>query len=381
MKSPFELILDAAKGIASSGKSAITRVLNTDVGQITGNQQINSTKTGIAANTVIGLPKATLTTAKDMFQSITRTGVGVGGDVANVFKAPSERTYEFQPKGKIQTAVFGNEPVKTLAMRVADGERAISDSPFAQKYNLDKAALPIAFGGTIGSSFLDLFPGTAGKGKFIKQIAEETSELGIRTLLKNNAKNLTDDAINKLTPILAQSKDPKFIEKTLGSIVMPKDVPIPLSNRMGPRDSIVKPSLADEAIVAAERKVNGLPPLPKQSNVSVPSMRPATPEEAATRYFTEIIDPEIKQGKATIIGADNLKDHFGKDYNDANHPIYSKASFQLYEKALKENPDPVVRLTGGGPGSGKTELINQNIAKDFKGVIYDSNLSKTDFCG
>lgn len=105
---------------------------------------------------------------------------------------------------------------------------------------------------------------------------------------------------------------------------------------------------------------------------------PSTPEIAAKQYYNAKISPNIAAGQATIIGADDLKDYYGKDYNDKNHPIYSKAAFDLYQQALKENPDPTVRLTGGGPGSGKTELINNNISKDFKGTIYDSNLSNYD---
>lgn len=93
---------------------------------------------------------------------------------------------------------------------------------------------------------------------------------------------------------------------------------------------------------------------------------------AAERYQKEV----IKKGEATVIGADNLKDHFGKDYNDNNHPIYSQAATKLYTRALTENTDPGVVFTGGGPGSGKSELL-VNHAKEagFKGIIYDSNFS------
>ncbi len=98
---------------------------------------------------------------------------------------------------------------------------------------------------------------------------------------------------------------------------------------------------------------------------------------AADRYYREKIQPAIESDKAIVISADDLKDHFGLDYNDHNHPVYSKAAFQIYERALKENTDKTVVLTGGGPASGKTELIVKGlINRGFKGIIYDSNMAK-----
>lgn len=105
------------------------------------------------------------------------------------------------------------------------------------------------------------------------------------------------------------------------------------------------------------------------------SEMPKTPEDAASVYWEKEIAPAMEAGKPTIIGADNLKDYFGKDYDDANHKLYSQAAFLLYERALKENHDDVV-FTGGGPGSGKTEILVDQIAESgFKGIVYDSNMS------
>lgn len=102
----------------------------------------------------------------------------------------------------------------------------------------------------------------------------------------------------------------------------------------------------------------------------------AVAKKLTDTYWNEVIEPAIKKDEAVVIGADDLKDYFGNDYNDNNHPAYSKAAFMLYEKALKEVKDPDVVLTGGGPASGKTELIvNLLRSSGHKGIIYDSNMS------
>lgn len=98
--------------------------------------------------------------------------------------------------------------------------------------------------------------------------------------------------------------------------------------------------------------------------------------KAADKYWNYSIQPVLNEGKGIVIGGDQLKDFFGKDYNDNNHPIYSQAANKLYERALKENPNDMVIFTGGGAASGKTELIIKSILnKGFNGIIYDSNLS------
>lgn len=103
---------------------------------------------------------------------------------------------------------------------------------------------------------------------------------------------------------------------------------------------------------------------------------PKSSEEALSRYYDAKLANDVKEGKAVSIGADDMKDHFNNDYNDENHPTYSKASYQTYEKLLNELPGKKVALTGGGAGVGKTEIIVDRL-KDGGDVnlIYDSNLS------
>lgn len=111
----------------------------------------------------------------------------------------------------------------------------------------------------------------------------------------------------------------------------------------------------------------GTPEAPKAPVV------PSSPEEAATTYWQDKVQPMIDQGDPIMIGADDLKAHFGGDYSTENHPIYSKAAFDLYKRAMSESDNPDVAIFGGGPGSGKTELLGTTLkTAGFDGVVYDS---------
>ena len=119
----------------------------------------------------------------------------------------------------------------------------------------------------------------------------------------------------------------------------------------------------------------------KKDNTEKISYEQASPlaDKAVTRYWSEKIQPEIDKGEPIVIGADDLKDHFSKDYNDNNHPIYSQSAFKLFELALQKTKGDTLVLTAGGAGSGKTELVTKSLIRSgFNGIIYDSNLANYD---
>lgn len=95
----------------------------------------------------------------------------------------------------------------------------------------------------------------------------------------------------------------------------------------------------------------------------------STPEPVKTQG--EAISGQIKP---TIIDPDLLKKQ-ANDYNPANHEFYSKMAKEQYARELKTNPNPVVKFTAGGSGSGKSELVIKRIGKDFGGIIMDKTLS------
>jgi len=109
--------------------------------------------------------------------------------------------------------------------------------------------------------------------------------------------------------------------------------------------------------------------------MDVMNQRPKSPEEAAERFYKEVLADEIRARKGVLIGSDRLKDYFGKDY-DLNNRIYSKAAYMLFDKVLKESHSPVVLFTAGGPGSGKTEVLAETaLYHEIDCIIYDSTFS------
>lgn len=99
---------------------------------------------------------------------------------------------------------------------------------------------------------------------------------------------------------------------------------------------------------------------------------PETSEEATDRYWNEVIQPRIDKGEAIVIGADDLKDYFNNDYDIKRHPIYSKSANELFERAVKQSKESVVKFVAGGTGSGKSDFIVPDISEGFAGVVYDS---------
>lgn len=113
--------------------------------------------------------------------------------------------------------------------------------------------------------------------------------------------------------------------------------------------------------------------VPEEVHAETP--KPKTAEEAATRYWDEAIAPKIEKGEPVVLAGDDMKAHFGKDYDTARSDLYAKANYKNVQRAIKEVPGDFA-LLGGGPGSGKTELLTKSLlAKGFKGVLYDTTLS------
>lgn len=167
-----------------------------------------------------------------------------------------------------------------------------------------------------------------------------------------------------VTPDTAQN----IITRSKPPVMLPAPVVEP------PTQNGIVDSLYNDTPETSPTTIQGLNPK-QPTKLSVEEAAPYA-EIAATKHWDNVIAPEVKKGGAVVIGADDLKDHFGGDYNDNNYPVYSRAAFLQYERALKEDKDGTVVLTGGGPASGKSELVVKSLKRQgFKGVIYDSNLS------
>lgn len=102
---------------------------------------------------------------------------------------------------------------------------------------------------------------------------------------------------------------------------------------------------------------------------------PKTAEEAASKYWDDVIKPKIAADEPIVLSGDDMKAHFGNDYDPERSDLYAKANYQNVKRAIQEKPGDFVML-GGGPGSGKTEFLSKKIlGSGFKGILYDTTLS------
>jgi len=104
---------------------------------------------------------------------------------------------------------------------------------------------------------------------------------------------------------------------------------------------------------------------------------PTVGKTVDTKMAEKITRKQIANKEATIIDPDELK-AIAQDFNPNNHPKYAKLAERQYEVALAENPNPLVKFTAGGPGSGKGEIVLKRIKEDFDGIINDGTMAKFD---
>lgn len=184
----------------------------------------DETGLGIAKNTIFGLPSAALGVAKDLAQGFARSISSTGISIANATvgkipgvgykpSIPAPLPEDNSAGAKFHRFIYGNEDVKDLATRVVEFENTIKESPTAKKFGLDKAALPLAFGGVIGSATLDLIPGGAGEKNAVKALLKETTEEGAIKVLKNIG--FTDDVAKKFAVDFADADSDVIVKDLL----------------------------------------------------------------------------------------------------------------------------------------------------------------------
>lgn len=269
--------------------------------------------------------------------------------------------------GTLGETLLGKEPIRPLQEQTPEASRDLKSGgygPFSK---------PIAFLGTAGGPFLDLLPAGELAENAAKQLASAGTRTAVESILKESLPKLDEIAqknshfYTALTEGLAAAKTPAETHKIL------QDTSTMLKSALQANDkakSVYTP-IAERA--GETYTTRGLREPVPNPNVAPP--RPATPEIAAKVYDERVLKPAEQEGRAVVIGADDMKDYFGKDYDLKNHPTYSKAANDLVVDAAKRNPNPEVRMVAGGTGSGKSEIITKGISKDFNGVIYDSTLT------
>lgn len=154
------------------------------------NQAPADTTKGIVQNTVKGLPAATGQVAADIFHGLTRSFGSVGQTILNVVYPGADTSTITPPQndalGKKFFELFygGDQPINTLGQRIVDAQKAIETSPLAQKYGLDKFAFPLALGGVLGNTALDLTPWGGSEKQVAKEVAQTVELNATKSILE-----------------------------------------------------------------------------------------------------------------------------------------------------------------------------------------------------
>lgn len=200
--------------------------------------RISNPKTALVADTIAGIPEASVNVFKDILQgtarSLGRTGLSLMGQ--KEIPVPEDPFSK-----KVFSGIYGTEKLlKNLQGTIQDVNQEIKTSPFAQKYGLDKYSQPLAFTGVIGGTLLDLSMFRGGKiatktieeipEVFFKNVAKETDPIIIESTLKKiglddiNAKNLATElaptkTVQEAKNVLATFGESKSPENPFANIL------------------------------------------------------------------------------------------------------------------------------------------------------------------
>jgi len=172
--------------------------------------KFDQSKLGIATNTLLGIPKATVGVGKEIGQSIARNIGSAGVTVGGYLGGSEELAYNNVKSTfgqELWKNVFGTAPIRSIEDRIADAELKIKYNPVAQKTGLSKAALPLAFAGIMGSVGLDLTPFGGLEKNAVKSI-RRASKLDDAFVI---AKQLgaDDDVAKMIAPVFMETKNTK----------------------------------------------------------------------------------------------------------------------------------------------------------------------------
>ena len=283
----------------------------------------DATKAGILVNTIRGLPKATGQVVKDIGQSIARsigsTGLTVAKKIGGEEEMAAENIKSFFGQ-ELWRKTFGDEPLQSIEGRVVKAENTIKESPFAKNLGLDKFATPLAFGGIMGITALDLTPFGGLEKNAAKQILKETSVEGAFKLAKSLGAE--DDVAKVIAPIFASTKTDKEALKSLEVLKSMKGVRSLAEGaaQKGVDDitsSILKPKVnrAEYDVGYFDKKPLELPKDLEERAVSLQIKKEVLDADQA-KFLTKYTSKrgEFKGGLKEVTGTD--KAEFGKRGDD-----------------------------------------------------------------
>lgn len=160
-------------------------------------------------------------------------------------------------------AIFGNKPIKNFT---GIGNESGVQNPFLAPF--------------VGATYtaLDLWPGTAGKAKLLTTLGKETVDKEVNTILKREVRNLSDELIAEISPIIAKTTDRKEIDLILNNAIKQYKDEL--------RQSAVRPKTVQEAIVRG-----GEDNVAIQTNKALPEPTQAVQAPSKYRAGSDLINP------------------------------------------------------------------------------------------
>lgn len=292
---------------------------------------------------------------------------GVLDKVLPGVKAASEGWDSYQ--NFLKTAPAGSQPI-TYSTTDSNGNTT-------QHLNPDEAqkttTLALGFG-----------EGAGDVGDAIETIAKSQNPTQIADVIEQHFPNIPAGDVALYAPRLAQVDDAQKINDILNSA--------DLSGQIRDANPHIDKATADGISTGALRlKQTGAPqqaindfidqhiqlatPADLPEGEAAPNA-PTTSEEAASSYYKDVIEPQIGQGKTIQLAGDDMKTHFGNDYDPTRSDLYASANYQNVERLLKDPAINSMSFLGGGPGSGKSEFVGNDIrSKNSADLLYDTTFS------
>lgn len=195
---------------------------------------------------------------------------------------------------KLFVKAFGDQSIRSVEDRIAEAELKIKDSPLAKKAGADKHALPLAFGGIIGSVALDLTPfGGSGKAVTKRLLKTRLPEQAFGVL---KSIGIEDDIAKVFAPRFAKHTDPKAVEQDFE--LMQQVVGV--KTMTGTTDKLVS-SVADTDPLLTEARKRGYNDKNPLANIENVKRELAEEADGFRNYSSQLLakyDGKVPQGKS-----------------------------------------------------------------------------------
>jgi len=360
-----------------------------------------ATKAGLVVNTILGLPKATGQVLKDIGQGIARNiasaGLTVSGGLQTknreMFKAGATReeiekerviAEPFEVENikslfgqELWKRTFGDEPIESIEARVVKAEDSIKDSPFAKNFGLDRIATPLAFGGIMGMTAMDLTPFGGLEKNAAKQILKETTKEGSFRIAKQLG--ASDDVAKVIAPIFASTKTEKEALKSLEVYKSMKGVKS-LADETAQKgvkaidDTISKAKASGQSLVEEAKKYKSAEDFANKASSDVIDKLRADGVRGAEQRMAFWEKATKGMDKTPVIDSLNPTGGLFVDYTpEARMTAKLADNITTLDKTMGKSPDEMITIYRGAPNNQKSIVggdfvtTNYDLAKSYTG--------------